>query len=78
LDSIASAPGNNAPKGGLKVVSNRGRFAAWPSGTENIYKIYAESFRSRQHRDAVIAEAQPIVNNAFTFSEGDPQLGVRQ
>jgi len=78
LDCIASAPGNNAPIGGLKVVANSGWFAAWPSGTENIDKIYAESFRSRQYLDAVIAGAQQIVNNVFTSSEGDPQLGVRQ
>jgi phosphomannomutase len=75
---LPSAPGNNAPIGGLKVVANSGWFAARPSGTDNINKIYAESFRSRQHLDAAIAEAQKIVNNALGSSEGDPQLGVRQ
>jgi hypothetical protein len=78
LDRIASAPGNNAPIGGVKVVANSGRFAAWPSGAKNIDKIYAESFRSWQHPDAIIAGAQQIANNVFTSSEGDPQLGVRQ
>jgi len=58
---LTRAPGNNAPIGGLKVVSENGWFAARPSGTENIYKIYAESFQSPRHLDAVIAEASQIV-----------------
>jgi phosphoglucomutase len=59
------APGNGAPIGGLKVVSAGGWFAARPSGTENIYKIYAESFRGDAHLDAIVAEAQEIVHNAL-------------
>jgi phosphoglucomutase len=59
------APGNNAPIGGLKVVAPHGWFAARPSGTENIYKIYAESFRDAAHLDAVVAEARAMVNHAF-------------
>ncbi|MGB7555641.1 MAG: phosphoglucomutase (alpha-D-glucose-1,6-bisphosphate-dependent) [Candidatus Korobacteraceae bacterium] len=62
---LTRAPGNNAPIGGLKVVADSGWFAARPSGTENVYKIYAESFRNQAHLDAVVAEAQQIVNNAL-------------
>jgi phosphoglucomutase len=62
---LTSAPGNNAAIGGLKVVSESGWFAARPSGTENIYKIYAESFRSQAHLEAIVSEAQDIVNNAL-------------
>jgi phosphoglucomutase len=62
---LARAPGNNAPIGGLKVVAGSGWFAARPSGTENIYKIYAESFRDKAHLEAIVKEAQEIVNNAL-------------
>jgi phosphoglucomutase len=62
---LTRAPGNNAPIGGLKVVAKCGWFAARPSGTENIYKIYAESFKSQQHLSSMVAEAQAIVNNAL-------------
>jgi phosphoglucomutase len=62
---LTSAPGNNAPIGGLKVVAKTGWFAARPSGTEKIYKIYAESFQSEQHLRSIVAEAQEIVNNAL-------------
>ena len=65
LAKLTRAPGNNAPIGGLKVVAASGWFAARPSGTENIYKIYAESFRDQRHLDALLAEAQQIVNNAL-------------
>ncbi len=65
---LTRAPGNNAPIGGLKVVAKSGWFAARPSGTENIYKIYAESFQSEQHLNSVVAEAQKIVNNALHSS----------
>src|SRR5205807_7363749 len=54
---LTRAPGNNAPIGGLKVVTASGWFAARPSGTENIYKIYAESFKSQAHLDAIVGEA---------------------
>ncbi|MBI3595910.1 MAG: alpha-D-glucose phosphate-specific phosphoglucomutase [Nitrospirae bacterium] len=63
---LTSAPGNGAPIGGLKVVTASGWFAARPSGTENIYKIYAESFKDQAHLDAIVSEAQEIVNNALT------------
>ena len=62
---LTRAPGNNASIGGLKVVSASGWFAARPSGTENIYKIYAESFHDQKHLDAIVAEAQEIVADAL-------------
>ena len=62
---LTRAPGNKAPIGGLKVVSKNGWFAARPSGTENIYKIYAESFKSEPHLEVIVSEAQQIVNNAL-------------
>jgi phosphoglucomutase len=68
---LTKAPGNNAPIGGLKVVAQTGWFAARPSGTENIYKIYAESFKSQAHLNAIVSEAQQMVNNAL----GSPAVG---
>jgi phosphoglucomutase len=62
---LTRAPGNGAPIGGLKVVASNGWFAARPSGTENIYKIYAESFKDQAHLDCLVAEAQEIVDNAL-------------
>jgi len=62
---LTRAPGNRAAIGGLKVASANGWFAARPSGTENIYKIYAESFTSQSHLEAIVDEAQQIVNNAL-------------
>ena len=62
---LTSAPGNGAPLGGLKVVTANGWFAARPSGTENVYKIYAESFRDRDHLRRIQEEAQSIVTAAL-------------
>jgi phosphoglucomutase len=62
---LTKAPGNHAPIGGLKVTSASGWFAARPSGTENIYKIYAESFQDDKHLQAIVAEAQQIVSRAL-------------
>jgi phosphoglucomutase len=62
---LTEASGNNAPIGGLKVVTDNGWFAARPSGTEDIYKIYAESFLGADHLQQIQKEAQAIVNNAF-------------
>jgi phosphoglucomutase len=62
---LTRAPGNNADIGGLKVCTENGWFAARPSGTENIYKVYAESFKGTAHLDAIIAEAQQIVTAAL-------------
>ena len=67
---LTHAPGNDAPLGGLKVVAGSGWFAARPSGTEDIYKIYAESFRGADHLRRILEEAQAIVNNALA---GAPQ-----
>jgi phosphoglucomutase len=63
---LTNAPGNEAPIGGLKVVTESGWFAARPSGTEDIYKIYAESFRGADHLSRILAEAQTIVNDALS------------
>ena len=62
---LTRAPGNDAAIGGLKVVAANGWFAARPSGTENIYKIYAESFKDERHLQAIVSEAQQIVNDAL-------------
>jgi len=62
---LTRAPGNDAPIGGLKVITDGGWFAARPSGTEDIYKIYAESFRSEAHLRRIVGEAQAIVNDAL-------------
>jgi phosphoglucomutase len=65
IAKLTRAPGNDAAIGGLKVVATSGWFAARPSGTENVYKIYAESFRNQSHLNALVKEAQEIVNNAL-------------
>jgi phosphoglucomutase len=62
---LTRAPGNDAPIGGLKVVTAAGWFAARPSGTEDIYKIYAESFRDQSHLDSIVNEARDIVTDAL-------------
>jgi len=62
---LTKAPGNQAPIGGLKVIAASGWFAARPSGTESIYKIYAESFKDRAHLEAILREAHEIVNDAL-------------
>jgi phosphoglucomutase len=67
-------PGNGAPIGGLKVVTDNGWFAARPSGTENIYKIYAESFKDQNHLAAIVEEAQEIVTDAL----GSPAPALRE
>jgi phosphoglucomutase len=63
---LTKAPGNGASIGGLKVVSDNGWFAARPSGTENIYKIYGESFRGEEHLKRILEEAQSIVDKALS------------
>jgi phosphoglucomutase len=75
---LTKAPGNNAPIGGLKVVADDGWFAARPSGTEDIYKIYAESFKDQAHLDAIVSEAQEIVNDALkSFDSAHQQREAR-
>lgn len=67
---LSHAPGNNAAIGGLKVCTENGWFAARPSGTEDIYKIYAESFIDQTHLDLIIDEAKQIVSNVFEKAKG--------
>jgi phosphoglucomutase len=62
---LTDAPGNGGPIGGIKVVAENGWFAARPSGTEEIYKIYAESFRGEDHLRRILEEAQAIVRGAL-------------
>jgi phosphoglucomutase len=62
---LTNAPGNNKPIGGLKVVTEHGWFATRPSGTENVYKLYAESFRGQEHLRKIQGEAQALVNKVF-------------
>jgi phosphoglucomutase len=62
---LTNAPGNGAAIGGLKVSTDNGWFAARPSGTENIYKIYAESFHGNKHLTRILEEAQTIVDKAI-------------
>jgi phosphoglucomutase len=64
-DILTNAPGNGAAIGGLKVATENGWFAARPSGTEDIYKIYAESFRGKEHLQQIVAEAQTLVNDTL-------------
>ncbi|GAA6205857.1 MULTISPECIES: phosphoglucomutase (alpha-D-glucose-1,6-bisphosphate-dependent) [Thalassotalea] len=66
LQVLSHAPGNNAAIGGIKVTTENGWFAARPSGTEDIYKIYAESFISQAHLNEIFTDAQKLVNNAFS------------
>ena len=67
---LTRAPGNSAPIDGLKVVTRNGWFAARPSGTEAVYKIYAESFKDEAHLNAIVGEAQEMVNTALASSGG--------
>ena len=69
LSKLTKAPSNDAPIGGLKVVTENGWFAARPSGTENIYKIYAESFKGAEHLKRIQEEAQAIIKNVFEAAE---------
>ncbi len=75
---LTAAPGDGAPIGGLKVMTANGWFAARPSGTENIYKIYAESFKDQGHLEAIVSEAQEIVNDALkSFDSANEPLEAR-
>jgi phosphoglucomutase len=65
VQTLTTAPGNGAPIGGLKVVTTSGWFAARPSGTEDVYKIYAESFKGVDHLERLLADAQAIVDAAL-------------
>jgi phosphoglucomutase len=67
IAKLTRAPGNGAPIEGLKVVTRNGWFAARPSGTEAVYKIYAESFEDEAHLEAIVREAQEMVNIALAY-----------
>ena len=69
LSILSHAPGNGAPIGGLKVIAENGWFAARPSGTENIYKIYVESFRGEDHLHRIAEEAQAMVDDALAVED---------
>ena len=71
---LTHAPGNGAPIGGIKVIAESGWFAARPSGTENIYKIYAESFGGENHLHRILEEAQTLVNDALAASPRQPGI----
>ena len=68
---LTTAPGNDAPIGGLKVVTESGWFAARPSGTEDLYRLYAESFKGSDHLRRIQEEAQAIIQKAFRAGAGD-------
>ena len=70
------APGNDAPIGGLKVITKSGWFAARPSGTENIYKLYAESFRGENHLERIVEEAQSMVDGALGVKRNRHKRGA--
>ena len=72
IAKLSRAPGNDAPIGGIKVLAASGWFAARPSGTENLYKIYAESFVDQWHLDAIVTEARTMVSAALDMSEPNP------
>jgi phosphoglucomutase len=72
IASLTAAPGNGAPIGGLKVVAASGWFAARPSGTEEVYKIYAESFRDSEHLHRIQEEARALIDRVFERNSGDP------
>jgi phosphoglucomutase len=72
--TLTRAPGNDAPIGGLKVIAENGWFAARPSGTENIYKIYAESFHGAEHLRRILEEARAIVSDAMAAVPGGAGL----
>jgi phosphoglucomutase len=72
LNTLTVAPGNGAPIGGIKVVAVSGWFAARPSGTEEVYKIYAESFKGEAHLHQIQAEAQDLIARVFKQAESSP------
>jgi phosphoglucomutase len=73
LQVLTTAPGNGAPIGGIKVVTENGWFAARPSGTENVYKIYAESLRGEDHLERILAEARGVVEAALAAVSDAPE-----
>ncbi len=73
LATLTKAPGNGAPIGGIKVIAESGWFAARPSGTEDVYKIYAESFRGVEHLHRIQAEAQELIARVLKQAESGTQ-----
>jgi phosphoglucomutase len=72
---LTAAPGNGAPIGGLKVIAEHGWFAARPSGTEEVYKIYAESFQGEDHLRRLLEEAQVLIDKAFAAAAQGQRSG---
>jgi phosphoglucomutase len=72
---LTHAPGNGAPIGGVKVIAKSGWFAARPSGTESIYKIYAESFEGAEHLRRVLGDAQALVGDALAAAPQTDDAG---
>jgi phosphoglucomutase len=70
VEVLTHAPGNGAAIGGLKVITEHGWFAARPSGTEDVYKVYAESFRGEEHLERIIGEAQALVSSTLDAAAG--------
>ena len=70
---LTTAPGNNAPIGGLKVVAPSGWFAARPSGTEDVYKLYAESCKGSDHLRRIQGEAQALIERALDLGPISPR-----
>jgi phosphoglucomutase len=70
MAKLSPARGNGAPNGGLKIMEASGWFAARPSGTENIYKIYAGSFKDQAHMEVLVKEAQVVVSKTLAGSKG--------
>ena len=68
--TLIAAPGNQAPLGGLKVVTESGWFAARPSGTESLYKLYAESFKGEDHLERILDEAQALIRGVLASKPG--------
>jgi len=69
IAKLTTAPGNGAAIGGLKVVTEQGWFAARPSGTEDVYKLYAESFRGKEHLKRIQEEAQALITKALSSNK---------
>ena len=74
---LTTAPGNGESIGGLKVITDDGWFAVRPSGTEEVYKLYAESFRDRPHLERIQAEAQALVTKLFAQASIPPSAAPK-
>ena len=74
-DVLTHAPGNGAPIGGVKVVAEQGWFAARPSGTEDVYKVYAESFLGPDHLERILTDAQQVVQDTLAGAAGSVDEG---